>query len=162
MEKTVWGTQIIVFLGLLANTKTQTVSIPIQNRVKALAFLERILNKRKVTVRLVQQMTGLLSFICRGIPIGRPFTHHFHSKGVGLKQYHHLRVDSKIKLDCMVWKDYLQHDATICRPLIDFKANTWSAEEIQFFSDATKSKNCGCGGWFQNRLALYSLGRRFY
>ena len=47
---------------------------------------------------------------------------------------------------------FLQHDAAICRPLIDFKANTWSAEEIQFFSDATKSKNCGCGGWFHNRL----------
>ena len=36
MEKTQWGTQIIVFLGLLINMKSMTISVPLEtnNREK--------------------------------------------------------------------------------------------------------------------------------
>ena len=98
----------------------------------------------------IQQVTVLLSFTCRGIPVGRLFTRRFHSKGKGLKQYHHVRVDQEMKLDCEVWTSFLASKDSLWRPFVDFKAETFYAEEIQFFSDATKNKSLGFGGRFEN------------
>ena len=50
LEKTEWVTQLIIFLGMLLNTITQTVSIPVDKRDKALKLLNIILNKKRVTI----------------------------------------------------------------------------------------------------------------
>ena len=65
MDKTEFATQIIVFLGMLLNTKTQTRSIPADKVLKALEQLAMIMTSKKVTVLQLQKLTGLLNFISR-------------------------------------------------------------------------------------------------
>ena len=76
LEKTFWGTTQIVFLGLLINTVTQTVSIPlekIQTAIQQIVFLLRTAC-RKATLLRVQKLCGTLNFISRAIVPGRAFT----------------------------------------------------------------------------------------
>ena len=35
----------------------------------------------------------------------------------------------------------------IC-PFVDFKLNTWTAEELDFYTDVSKAENLGMGGVF--------------
>ena len=58
-----------------------------------------------------------------------------------LKQYHHVRLDAEFKLDCLTWIYFLQDEnASLSRPFVDFNGRTVTADEIQFFTDASKKK----------------------
>ena len=48
MEKTEWATQIIIFFGMLINTVTQTISVPIERRDKALQQLTKVLDSKAI------------------------------------------------------------------------------------------------------------------
>lgn len=62
-EKTCWATQIIIFLGMLINTLTQTISIPVEKRDRALGEIDIVLRSKKITVHELQKLTGLLNFL---------------------------------------------------------------------------------------------------
>ena len=59
IEKTEWGTEII-FLGMLLNTVTQAISVPVDKRNKALRQLMDVILAKKVQVIQLQRLTGLL------------------------------------------------------------------------------------------------------
>lgn len=69
-EKTEWATRVIVFLGLLINTITMTLSIPVEKRDNALNQIDLILRSKKITMRSLQRLTGLLNFLSRAIVPG--------------------------------------------------------------------------------------------
>ena len=102
LDKTKWATQIIVFLGLLLNMKLQIVCIPFNKRDKALKLLNEVSSSRTVTVLKLQQLAGLLNYLCHVIVPGHSFTRKFHvkTKGLTMKPYHHVNVDREMKLDC--------------------------------------------------------------
>ena len=64
LEKTFWGTNLLVFLGLLLDTVMQRVAIPADKVERALNMIEYFLNKvnKKVTVHEVQKLGGFLNF----------------------------------------------------------------------------------------------------
>ena len=66
MEKTFWGATIMVFLGLLIDTVAQTVSIPVNKVLKVRNLITRVLNKRKLTLKELQQIwiSELLGVLC--------------------------------------------------------------------------------------------------
>ena len=138
MEKTVWGTQILVFLGILINTITQTISIPIDKWDKALAMIHEIVAVKKVTMLQLQKVTGLLNFIAKALYPGRAFTCRLYAKfsDPKPKQHYHIKVDQEIKGDLLVWKNFLQLDEAVCHPFLDFMKE-WLAQEIDFITDAS-------------------------
>lgn len=144
-EKTEWATQIIIFLGLLINTITLTLSIPIEKRDNALNQIEIILRSKKITMHVLQRLTGLLNFLSRAIVPGRTFTHRFYDRMVGLKQHHHLKVDTEMREDLMVWKDFLKLNQALCRPFLDF-SSTLIAEDLDFYTDASRSQKLAAFG----------------
>ena len=73
LEKTYWGTNMLVFLGLLLDTRRQLVCIPIDKIEKALQMVEWFLNRKKATVLQFQKLCGSLNFLCRCIVPGRVF-----------------------------------------------------------------------------------------
>lgn len=105
---------IIEFLGMLLNGVDRTLSIPGDKISKALDQLTHTLESKKVTVRHMQKMTGLLNFFCRAIVPGRAFTRGFYSKfaSYNLKPFHHLRVTKELRKDCNVWKEFLGQSRT--------------------------------------------------
>ena len=53
-EKTVWSTRIIIFLGVLLNGGTFCLSIPEEKRIKAINGLQKMVSKRKATMKEIQ------------------------------------------------------------------------------------------------------------
>ena len=148
MEKTFWGTTCIVFLGFLINTESQTVSVPVEKVKKALdAICEILQNKsKKVTVKRLQQVCGFLNFIGRAIIPGRAFTRRLYAyySNPQLKSHHHVRVSGEMRSDLTLWKSFLNHQSVFCRSFMDF-GKLWHADEIDMYSDASKSAIRGFG-----------------
>lgn len=139
-KKTVWATTVIIFLGLLLNTITRTLSVPEDKRDAALNQIDAILRSKRILMRQLQRLTGLLNFLCRAIVPGRAFTRRLYYRIAGVKQHHHIRVDQSMKDDLKVWMDFLKLRRSLCRPFIDFN-ETLYADELDFYSDASKSND---------------------
>ena len=111
-------------------------------------MLQEIRSKKKITVLQLQRLCGYLNFLCKAIVPGRAFTSRLYSKLAGksgepLKKHYHISVNEEMKLDILVWENFLQHQSAYCRPFMDF--TIWTAEDIQMYSDASKS--LGFGGY---------------
>ena len=106
-DNTEWATNNIIFLGILLDGKTMTLSIPIEKRDKALKLLDYFADKKKATVKELQVLTGYLNFLSRAIFPGRAFTRKIYTKysnATGgsnaqfkLKHFHHVRLDREFK-----------------------------------------------------------------
>lgn len=138
-DKTVWATQVIVFLGLLLNTITMTLSIPVEKKDDALNQIQQVLCAKKIRMQTLQRLAGLLNFLSRAIVPGRTFIRRLYDKMVGIKPHHHLRVDQDIKSDLLMWKQFLKLDTALCRPFMDFH-QILQADTLDFYSDASKSQ----------------------
>ena len=148
MEKTEWGSTVIIFLGMMLNTVTQTISIPQDKVEKALEQIYFLLNRdhKKTTVHKAQQLCGLLNFLCKCIVPGRAFVTRLYSLAgnSAMKPHHHVRITEEHRLDLSVWKFFLEQPKIFCRPFMDFD-KTFSAEEINMYSDAAGNYQLGFG-----------------
>ena len=155
MEKTFWATDQLVFLGLLIDTTRRIVSIPLQKIDKARAKLDYIINKknRKITLRVLEELCGLLNFLGKAIVPGRAFTRRIYAQGIGIKkQHHHLKVTKELKLDLQAWSTFLNSQNVFNRPFFHFDKTIYSLE-VDWATDATKNPELGMGGvceseWF--------------
>ena len=141
LEKTFWGTTLLVFLGLLINTVNQTVSIPMEKIQRAISLITNILAKKsgKLTLKQLQKICGFLNFLGKGIIPGRAFTrrlYSFTSSKKMLKPHHHIRINPKMRLDLEMWLTFLHHPSAFCRPFLDF-TNNLEAVEINMYSDSS-------------------------
>ena len=151
-EKTFWAATSMIFLGLLINTVTRTVSILVEKILKAKQLIETMLSKasKKITVNQLQKLCGFLNFLCRSVLPGRAFTQRLYANLGGintktiLKPHHHLRITAEMRADLQTWLIFLKHLTMYCRQFMDFD-KTWNAEEISFYSDASRSKILGFG-----------------
>ena len=155
LEKTVWATTIITFLGLLIDTVNQTVSIPNDKIDLAIGKLEHYITKRNKKMKLheLQELCGFLNFLCNAIVPGRVFTRRMYAHGAKLtKRNHHLKITAEIRADMLMWVSFLKSPAAYCRPFFDFDDSVKS-EYVEFATDASANPNLGAGGhcnqnWF--------------
>ena len=161
--------QYIVFLGMLMNGKTLTLSVPDEKRLKAINLLNWTLAKKKVTVHIVQKLTGVLNFLTRAIIPGRTFTRNMYNKlkvkdkeGKPLKQYHHITVDSCFRKDCMMWLQFLKdtRNQSLCCPFLDVSSFEY-ATELFFYTDASLNQLYGLGGIFGDSWIVGPWGQEF-
>ena len=76
LDKTVFATTRMTFLGFLIDTVMQTVSIPVNKVLKGKQFIQSIVSRKnhKATVKEMQKLCGFLNFLCRCIVPGCTFT----------------------------------------------------------------------------------------
>ena len=119
LEKTIWDTTTLTFLGMLLDSESQTVSVPIEKIQKAVDLVTEILQSRKTTVKKLQKLTGFLNFICRCVLLGRAFTRRMYCHYSPLMlPHHHVRVNTELKSDLRVWLSFLNNPAIYCRHLL--------------------------------------------
>ena len=108
LEKTVWSCSVLVFLGLLIDSKRQIVCLPAEKIEKALELIGQILAAKKITVHGLQRLCSFLNFVCRAIVPGRAFLRRFYSfttcVGKKLMPHHHIRVNKDMRDDLAVWQ----------------------------------------------------------
>ena len=178
VDKMVWTTLQIVFLGILLNGQTFTLSIPLEKCIAAQDMLQRLLKKKKATVWELQQLCDYLNFLIRAIFPGRVFTRQMYSKFAGitqakawimarsrnepnthisiskkLKPYHHICLDREFKLDGEVWLQFLSMDSmtAVNRPMIDLARQPVPPTDLNFYSDASTNPELGFGCIYNNR-----------
>ena len=151
-EKTESACTCIVFLGFLIDTVNQIIGIPMEKITRAVNMIQFVLNKcagkpkhkRKMTVLQLQRICGFLNFLGRAIIPGRAFTRRLyaHLQNKNLKQHHHLHITNEMMADLEMWLQFVQHPSIYCRPFMDF-SKFWDAEELRFYSDASKTIGFG-------------------
>lgn len=123
-EKTEWASSTKVFLGILLDGCFMILAIPIEKRRKAINMLNSMLDRKKATVKELQQLCGYLNFISQAVYPGRVFTRRMYAqyadlwktnraitrkgsskntKLVKLKPHHHIRLKTEFKSDCRIW-----------------------------------------------------------
>ena len=155
IEKTVWATTWIVFLGLVIDTLNQRICIPIDKVTRAVGLISTVLERpgKKTTLRELQNLTGFLNFLGKAIVPGRTFTRRLYTYTSGvLKAHHHIRVNGEMRLDLQMWLKFLNSPQAYCRSFFDYTKFVNSLD-IDMFSDASANPLLGCGGinnqdWF--------------
>jgi hypothetical protein len=72
-EKTEGPCQVMIFLGLEIDTLNMVVRIPQKKLGDLRVMIVSALNKKKITLKNLQSITGLMNFCLRAIPPGRVF-----------------------------------------------------------------------------------------
>ena len=160
--------QIINFLGLTLNFLKQVVQIPLEKVQKAITQIDYLLStqyvnnknlKGKVQVKSLQNMTGLLNFICRAVPCGWPFlcrlynlqakaySHHTNASHPKPKPHHKVCLDNGSRQDPLMWRQYLSDPTFQIHREVKFLQLLDSNQAPQIFADATGSALLGfeCG-----------------
>ena len=170
-DKTEWAATRTVFLGLLLDGRTYTISVPIEKRDKALKLINYAMDKKKVTVKFIQRLAGTLNFLNRAIVPGRTFTRCMYDKiktknkqGQKLKDYHHVSLGYEVMRDCDIWKTFLKqvdNDVMhLCRPFMDIEGRK-SSKILNFYSDASLNCKYGYGAIYNDRWIIGTWGEHF-
>ena len=69
-EKTEWGSELIVFLGILLDGRSKILAIPEEKRSRAKALLQELIGKKKTMVGHLQKLCGFLNFLGKAIVPG--------------------------------------------------------------------------------------------
>ena len=170
-DKTEWASTRTVFLGLLLDGRTLTISIPIEKRDKALKLINYAMDKKKVTIKFIQRLAGTLNFLNKAIIPGRTFTRCMYDKikmknkqGQKLKDYHHVNLGSEVIRDCSMWKIFLNqvdyNAMHLCRPFLDLEGKN-SSRILNMYSDASLNVRMGYGAIFNDRWICGTWGEAF-
>ncbi len=147
-EKTVHPSTEVELHGIWFDTVCMKMSVPLDKVVKAQALISNMLQAKKVTLRTLQSLNGLLNFLSRVIKCGRTFLCRLYdvTKGISIST-RLVHITREARSDLRAWAVLLHHfNGTRIIKEID-----WSAPDWKLFSDASGSGFAGVFGnlWFQ-------------
>ena len=100
VENTIGPSCVITFLGLQIDTLEMVIKIPPPKLSEVQQKLIETLNKKKITLKDLQSLAGLLNFCARAIPAVRAFNKRFFDAMQGVwKPNHYIRVSVGMKDD---------------------------------------------------------------
>lgn len=146
-DKTEGPTTRLTYLGIEIDSERGELKIPAEKILKISQLLEQVLNHKKLRLKKLQSIVGLLNFICKAIPSGRAFNRRFYDAMAFVKQPHHfVRLTAGMREDFKTWLMFLQNFNGISI----FSDHNWSHNAIlEFFTDAAGNRDLGCGAYFQ-------------
>ena len=154
-QKTVWPTKVITFLGLTIDTVLMMVRIPEDKLDKLKCKLSPFVFKKRVKVKDLESVTGLMAFCSKAIPSARAFTRRFYdliSAVKNRKPYHSVKINQDIRADAMVWLQFLNKFNGCCF----IPDRIWITNEtLQLFTDSTGNCALGCGAYYDGHWVQY-------
>jgi len=150
-EKTVLPCTRLTFLGIEIDTEAMLIRIPMDKIERCNLILRNILAKNKTTVKNIQSLIGLLNFLCRAIPMGRPFIRRLIDAISGYKKQHFkLRLTRAIKQDLLTWQTFLSTHNGVSL----FQQQFWEDnQQLHLFTDSAGGEGRGFGAYFSGRWA---------
>lgn len=143
-DKCVAPCKELVYLGLVIDVTNMCIKLPDDKVKRCEKAILALLPKKKVRLREIQEICGLLQFACRAIVPGRAFLRRLYDaiKGVSNPVYF-IRLSPEIKADLLVWLNFLSsyNGRTM------FLAKLENSPEFFITTDAAKSVGFGaiCG-----------------
>lgn len=151
-EKTV-GPDTLQFAGITLDSVMQEARLPVDKLQKCRMLLRTFYKRRKVTLRELQSLLGLLNFTCSVIVPGRAFLRRMIDLTKGAKRpYHRIRLSKEAKSDMATWLTFLDK----VNGITFFLDDKWeTSSSLELFTDAAGSKGYGaifgkhwfCGAW---------------
>ena len=142
---------------MLLDGKNFQITLLEEKKQRTVNWLTNILNKKKVQLKELEKLTGLLNFLNQAIVPGRAFTRCIYAKftllNKTIKLHHHVKIDSELRKDCSTWLEFLSSSdlKTISRPFMDLTKPCELAINLKFTSDATANENLGFGSIFDEQ-----------
>ena len=87
--KTIGPSCVLSFCGIELDSMLMEARLPRNKIWKCMLLLEQFLHRKKVTLRELQSLIGLLNFACSVIVPGRAFLHRLIDLTVGHSKPHH-------------------------------------------------------------------------
>lgn len=152
-DKTMGPTTVLPFLGFIIDTVLQLVIIPKEKLEKLYCHLIPMLSKRKMLVKDLESVTGLLSYCARAIPSVRAFIRRFYDLIASIKNkkpYYRVKLNKEVKADVQMLLFFLDNFNGHCF----FPDRMWLTSNcLQLFTDASGNPELGCGSYYQGHWA---------
>ena len=140
-EKTVGPDTTLQFAGITLDSILQEARLPVDKLQKCRMLLRTFYKRRKVTLKELQSLLGLLKFTCSVIVPGRAFLRRMIDLTKGAKRpYHRIRLSKEAKSDMATWLTFL--DKFNGKPF--FLDDKWeTSSSLELFIDTAGSKGYG-------------------
>lgn len=139
-EKTVSPTNIITIYGIEVDSIQLECRLPQDKIAKIKEKLEAFSRKKKVTLRELQSLIGLLNFACSVVCPGRTFLRRLIDLTCGVvRPDFYIRLSPGAKADIAVWKAFImQYNGKTV-----FYDDAWlSSDNLSLYTDASGSLAC--------------------
>ena len=149
-DKTFGPDNIMTFVGFEINTIEEFVCLPADKVAKCKAEIAQPLGAKKVTLRRLQSVIGLLNFACAVVKPGRPFLRRLIDLTINVRSpFFFIRVTREAKQDLALWDCFLKffNGRSLFVDQVIF-----STHELGLFTDASGSIGYGAvwgNEWFQ-------------
>lgn len=148
-DKTVGPSHCLTFLGIELDTVEQEARLPSDKLSKCIELIQEFLRRKKVTLREIQSLCGLLNFACQVVLPGRAFLRRLYEITKTLRKPHHtVKLTRGCKDDLLVWQSFLEHFNGTCF-FIDERMV--SNDVFQLYTDASGTYGYGAvfgKSWF--------------
>ena len=161
-EKTAGPSQILSFAGIELDFCLMEARLPLDKVDKCIGILSDFLKRKKVTLREVQSLTGLLNFACSVIVPGRAFLRRLIDLTIGVHSPNFsIRLTRSVKEDLNVWLSFLSQFN--CKSL--FLPDVWNnSDKLSLYTDAAGSIGFGAifsHNWCYRRWADNWIGKKY-
>ena len=151
--KTVGPDSTLQFAGITLESVLPQARLPVDKLHKCRTLLRTFYKRRKVTLRELQSLLGLLNFTCSVLSQAAQFLRRVIDLTKGARRpYHHIHLSKEVKFDMATWLTFLDrfNDKTF------FLDDKWEpSSSLELLTHAACSKGYGaifgqhwfCGAW---------------
>ena len=167
-EKTVGPQNILSFAGIELDTLSMEARLPADKIEKCKLLISSFLRRKKVTLREIQSLTGVLNFACSVVVPGRAFLRRLIDLTKGVKSAHYfVRLTKWVKAELSMWQSFLDDFNGRSFFLSDIWLDSFS---LNLYTDAAASLGYGAvfgnewcfGAWPDNWKQLNITILEFY
>ena len=160
--------QTLSFAGIELDSLSFEARLPSDKIDKCLSLISDFRTRKKVTLKEIQSLTGVLKFTCSVVVPGRALWRRLIVLTVGIHSpYHYVRINREVKADLKLWQSFLT--SFNGRPF--FLEDVWdSSDKLELYTDAADSLGFGAvfgsiwcyGKWPDNWLHQNIAMLEFY
>ena len=150
MAKSCPPSTIMVFLGILFDTVSMTISITAERLLEITGLLKVWLNKFRATKKEVQSIVGLLNFVAACVRPGRIFLARMFVFLGGMSDKGSCRLSAEFQKDIFWWDQFMVTYNGVSMINID----DWGDPDEVLSCDACLS---GAGGWFAGSRSYFHV-----
>lgn len=134
-EKTILPTTTIVIYGIEFDSIKLECRLPVEKIAKTKVALENAHRKKKITLRSLQSLIGLLNFACIVVCPGRAFLRRLIDLTCNVSNpFHKIRLNSEARADISAWKIFIE---TFNGKSVFLKDHWQNSESLNLYTDAS-------------------------
>ena len=140
-DKTESPSQVLTFAGIELDCLNLEARLPMEKVDKILGVIRSHIPRKRVKLKEIQSLIGLLNFACSVITPGRVFIRRLINLTVGVRRAHHsIRVTMETKRDLRLWETFLAS----FNGKSFFLDEAWlTSVNLKVYTDAAQSRGYG-------------------